>query len=84
MQQGSSNSQRTSALDSRLSLLCENIKAKDIELYTIRVEVRSGDSALLRNCATANDYFYDVQNSSTLTQVFQSIAGQIAALHLSR
>lgn len=82
--QGASDAERTAALDSRLALLCTNMKAKDVEIYTIRVEVDTGSSTLLKNCATAPDYYYDVKNSSTLTQVFQSIAGQIAALHLSR
>jgi len=84
LQQGATNAARTAALDHRLSLLCENIKAKGIELYTVRVEVKTGDSSLLRNCATSKDYFYNVENSSSLTPVFESIAGQIAALHLSR
>ncbi len=84
LQQGASNSERTAALDSRLSKICANIKDKDIEIYTIRVEVDSGTSELLQTCATGEDYFYDVSDSSNLTNVFQSIAGQIAALHLSR
>ena len=84
LQQGASNADRTAALDSRLKKLCDNIKAKGIELYTIRVEVRSGTNELLKTCASGRDYFYDVQSSSTLTQVFESVAGQIAALHLSR
>ena len=82
--QGASDADRTAALDSRLALLCTNMKNKEIEIYTIRVEVATGSSTLLQNCATAADYYYDVKSSSTLTQVFQSIAGQIAALHLSR
>lgn len=82
--QGASNADRTAALDSRLALLCENIKAKGIEIYTIRVEVTTGTNELLKTCASGRDYFYDVQSSSTLTQVFESVAGQIAALHLSR
>jgi Flp pilus assembly protein TadG len=84
LEQGASNKERTAALDSRLSKLCDNIKAKDIEIYTIRVEVDSGDSELLKNCASGRDYYYDVKSSSTLTAVFQSIAGQIAALHLAK
>lgn len=84
LQQGATNAERTEALDSRLALICQNMKAKDIEIYTIRVEVSSGSSELLQTCATAPDYFYDVTNSAALTQVSQSIAGQIAALHLSR
>lgn len=81
---GASSSTRTAALDSRLALLCNNIKAKDIEIYTIRVEVDTGTNELLKTCASGRDYFYDVHNSDTLTQVFTSVAGQIAALHLSR
>lgn len=84
LQQGATSSQRTQALDSRLALLCTNVKAKGIDIYTIRVEVDSGSSDLLKNCASGRDFFYDVHDSSTLTQVFESVAGQIAALHLSR
>jgi len=80
--QGSSDETRTAALDYRLSLLCTNMKAKDIEIYTIRVE--AGSSELLEACATDRDHFYNVTKSTTLTAVFQSIAGQIAALHLAR
>jgi Flp pilus assembly protein TadG len=84
LQQGSSSAERTAALDSRLALMCENMKAKGIEIYTVRVEVTTGSSTLLKTCATADDYYYDVKASSNLTNVFQSIAGQIAALHLSK
>lgn len=82
--QGSDAATRTAALDYRLQLLCNNMKAKDIEIYTIRVEVSSGTSDLLKNCASSDEYFYNVSSSSTLSAVFTSIAGQIAALHLSR
>lgn len=79
---GASTDTRTAALDSRLSLVCTNMKAKNIEIYTIRVQ--AGSSTLLQNCATTRDNFYNVTDSKTLTSVFDSIAGQIAALHLSR
>jgi hypothetical protein len=48
------------------------------------VEVETGSSELLETCASGRDYYYDVDDSSDLTNVFESIAGQIAALHLSR
>lgn len=82
--QGASDADRTAALDSRLSLLCTNMKAKQIEIYTLGVEVGSGSVNLLKACATGPNYFYDVKSSTTLTAAFESIAGQIAALHLSR
>ena len=78
------NATRTAALDSRLALLCSNMKAKNIEIYTIRVEVDTGTSTVLANCASAHDHFYDVKSAADLNSVFQTIAGQIAALHLSK
>lgn len=82
----SSDATRTAAMDSRLSKLCQNMKAAnvDIEIYTIRVEVTTGTSAVLSGCATDANHFYDVQSASQLNSVFQNIAGQIANLHLAR
>lgn len=80
--QGATDDTRTAALDYRLSLICTNMKAKNVEVYTIRVQ--EGSSSLLQACASDRDHYYNVTDSSTLTAVFQSIAGQIAALHLAR
>ncbi|WP_293676090.1 vWA domain-containing protein [uncultured Phenylobacterium sp.] len=80
--QGASDADRTAALDSRLALICTNIKARGIEVYTIRVE--DGSSTLLKNCASGDDHYYNVEDSVTLTAAFESIAGQIAALHLAK
>lgn len=80
----SSDWERTQAMNARLALLCENIKKKDIVLYTVRVEVQSGDSALLRNCATDPEKFYDVQNVSQLGAAFDAIAGSIDNLRITR
>lgn len=80
--QGATDDTRTAALDYRLGLICTNMKAKNIEVYTIRVQ--EGSSSLLQACASDRDHYYNVTDSSTLTAVFQSIAGQIAALHLAR
>ena len=82
--QGASDAERTAALDSRLSKICTNMKNKDIAIYAIGVGVSAASTNLLKSCATANDYYYDVKDSSTLTAVFTAIAGQIATLHLSK
>ncbi len=78
-----SDSQRTSAIDGRLSVLCTNMKAKRIEIYTIRVEVTGGTSTLLQNCASAPDKFFDVTNVATLGVAFDAIAGAITNLRIS-
>jgi hypothetical protein len=81
-----SNSQadRTAAIDGRLSLLCTNMKAAGIVIYTVRVEVTTGSSALLQGCATTPDKFYDVQSASNLTAVFSAIAGSIENLRITQ
>lgn len=75
---------RTNAMNDRLELLCQNIKAKDIVLYTVRVEVKTGSSELLENCATDKEKFFDVQNVSQLGEAFDAIAGSIDNLRLTK
>jgi len=75
-------STRRNAMDGRLSSLCSNMKAQGIVIYTVRVEVSSGDSSLLRNCASSAEKFYDVQSASQLDSVFNAIAGQIENLRI--
>ncbi len=81
---GSSGSQRTARMDQRLAELCSNMKARGIVLYTVRVEVKTGSSSLLRNCASTPDNFYDVQNVADLNEAFNRIAGQISRLRIAR
>ena len=81
---GSSTSARQTAMDNRLALLCTNMKARDIVIYTVRVEVTSGTSTVLQNCASSPDKFYDVQDVSTLGAAFDSIAGSIDNLRISQ
>jgi len=79
----SSMATRTAAMDARLQKLCTNIKARNIHIYTIRVEVTSGSSALLQGCATHPEDFYDVTNVANLGVAFDSIANSIANLRLT-
>lgn len=73
---------RRNAMNDRLALLCTNIKKEDVVIYTVRVEVKTGSSNLLRNCASDPDKFYDVQNVSQLGAAFDAIAGSIDNLRL--
>ncbi len=66
----------------RTAIACTNAKAAGMILYTIRVI--EGDADILRNCATDPSMYYDVQNASQLTSVFNAIGGQLASLHLSQ
>ena len=79
-----SDVQRQTAMDDRLSTLCTNIKAKGVQIFTVRVEVTSGSSSLLERCASRADMFYNVENSSDLTAIFGQIGDKISQLRLSK
>ncbi|MDB5446642.1 MAG: hypothetical protein JWQ97_1959 [Phenylobacterium sp.] len=81
---GGSDALRTAAMDSRLTLLCQNMKAAGVEIFAIAVMVAPEHTATLQGCATAADHYYDVANAAGMDAAFTGIAEQIVNLHLSR
>ena len=69
-------------IDARTKLACANVKAAGISLYTIRVI--NGDAALLQECASSPSMYYDVQNASQLSSIFNQIAKNLANLRLAK
>ena len=70
-----------SSIDARTQKACDNVKAANIKLYTVRVI--DGDVALLKGCATKTSMYYDVQNAGQLNSVFSSIAQNLANLRIT-
>ncbi|MEL6374961.1 MAG: TadE/TadG family type IV pilus assembly protein [Pseudomonadota bacterium] len=65
--------------------LCENMKKKGIVVYSVGFELSSNSVRdLMRNCATAPEYFYDASNGDELRMAFRDIALKIASLRLSK
>jgi Flp pilus assembly protein TadG len=71
----------SSSIDARTQKACDNVKAANIKLYTVRVI--NGDVALLKGCATKESMYYDVQNADQLNNVFSSIAQNLANLRIT-
>ena len=71
-----------SAIDLRTALVCSNVKAAAIKLYTIRVI--NGNASLLQACATNPTMYYDVQQASQLDSVFSAIAQNLANLRIAK
>jgi Flp pilus assembly protein TadG len=69
-------------IDARTQKVCDNIKAANIKLYTIRVI--DGNAALLQSCATKADMYYDVQDAAQLNTVFGAIATNLANLRIAK
>ena len=83
---------RTSLRDDRLGAMCDAMKASGetsqgardgIVIYTIRVEVKNGSSAVLQNCASDAKKFYDVQDVSNLVAAFNDIGNSIKKLRIA-
>ena len=71
-----------SQIDARMQMTCDNVKAANIKIYTVRVI--NGNGTLLQGCATSPNMYYDVQQASQLNSVFSSIAQNLASLRISK
>jgi hypothetical protein len=79
----SSLADRRDALDRRLALLCGNVKARGVVIYTVRVNT-PGSPNVMRDCASGAQNFFDVKDPDDLPEVFGAIAGRITQLRLSQ
>ncbi|MEI8153107.1 MAG: pilus assembly protein TadG-related protein [Hyphomicrobiales bacterium] len=75
-------SSTASVIDARTQKVCDNVKAANIKLYTVRVI--DGDATLLRGCATKPEMYYDVQQAVQLNSAFGSIAQNLANLRITK
>jgi Flp pilus assembly protein TadG len=71
--------------DQITSELCTNIKAAGITIHTVAFEVsESSTRDLLRDCASSPANYYNADDAASLANAFDSIAGNIQAVHLSK
>jgi len=72
------------ALNDRLATICTNMKAQNIVIYTVPVEVTDPTiQTLLQNCASSSSNYINVTSSSQLAAAFTNIAGSIGHLRIS-
>ena len=65
--------------------ICNNIKAKKIEIYSIAFGVTKQEAKdLLKGCATSPAYYYDATDAAQLTSAFSGIARAISQVRLAR
>ncbi|MBX9774695.1 MAG: VWA domain-containing protein [Xanthobacteraceae bacterium] len=75
-------SSSTTSIDSRTQKVCDNARAANIKVYTVRVI--DGNATLLQSCATKPDMYFNVQQASQLNSVFSSIAQNLANLRIAK
>lgn len=81
---GSTGTDRMNAIDSRQTKVCAAAKAKGVQIYAIGVGVSSHSKTILQGCATKTDMYYDVTDAAQLTSVFNTIAGSIQNLRITK
>lgn len=65
--------------------VCANIKADNIEVFSIAFQVTSNTvKTLLQNCATTTDKYFDAANSTELADAFDKIARQMTTLRIAK
>jgi Flp pilus assembly protein TadG len=75
-------SNQSAAVDARMALACANAKAANVRIYTVLV--MSGDSNVLQNCATDPKKYFSLNTAGQIVTAFNTIATELANLHLSR
>ena len=72
----------TASIDARTQKVCDNAKAANIKVYTVRVI--DGNATLIQNCATKPDMYFNVQQAGQLSSAFSSIAQNLANLRIAK
>ena len=78
-------SNTSTQVDARQQILCNNIKAAGVILYTVQVNT-GGDptSTLLQNCASSSDKFFLLTSSDQIVTTFQQIGTELSELRISQ
>ncbi|WAP67820.1 vWA domain-containing protein [Jiella pelagia] len=71
---------KASLIDARTKTACENTRAMDVEVFTIRL--MQGNETLLKGCATDDDHYFAVTNASQLTNTFKEIAERVLRIRI--
>ena len=65
--------------------LCTNIKAKNIDVYTVAFEVTDKTiKTILEDCASSPSHYFDASNSAQLTKAFAEISFALRSLYIAR
>jgi Mg-chelatase subunit ChlD len=65
--------------------LCTNIKAKNIDVYTVAFEVTDNTiKKILEDCASSPAHYFDASNPAQLTKAFAEISFSLRSLFIAR
>ena len=84
-QNGEHEGSDENAANGLTSELCENIKAANIDVWTVAYNFDDADTKkMLRNCASGGSQFFDASNQTALIKAFEQIGKSLFEVRLSR
>ena len=88
---GDGSSQFNGSIDARQTILCDNIKAQGITIYTIQLDTPGSNgqpadpkSAVLQACASNSSNYYWVTDPNQTLSVFNAIGTSLSKLRVAR
>lgn len=74
-----------SRIDARQKILCDNIKAAGVKLYTVQVNTdKDPTSTLLQGCATDASKFFLLTSAAQIVTTFKQIGTDLSSLRVSK
>lgn len=68
--------------DDQAKELCDNLKDKDVVVYTVALQAPNGGKEILEYCATGPEFYFDAQNGEQLTDAYRAIATSLSDLRI--
>jgi Flp pilus assembly protein TadG len=84
---GDGSTQFNGSIDARQRIMCDNIKAAGITIYTIQVDTDNPPdpvSSVLSYCASGSQNFYMLYSASQVITAFNSIGTSLSKLRVAR
>ncbi|MEL6825916.1 MAG: TadE/TadG family type IV pilus assembly protein [Pseudomonadota bacterium] len=64
--------------------LCDNMKARDIKVYSVALNAPTAGKEVLSYCASGTDYYFEPETGAELTDAYKQIAISISDLRISK
>ncbi len=68
--------------DQQARLLCDEMKAKNIFVFSVAFQAPSSGEAVLRYCATSSEMYFDADSTTELMEAYKTIASTLSELRL--
>lgn len=70
--------------DTQARALCDNMKLKDIKVYSVALNAPTAGKEVLEYCASGPDFYFEPETAAELTDAYKQIATSISDLRISK